>query len=48
MAGKLLKDWRVFPLPFDNLDRLRLEEPSQAVGLYSDATSGPTFYRRVF
>ena len=48
MAGKLLKDWRVFPLPLDNLDRLRLEEPSQAVGVHSDATSGPTFYRCVF
>ena len=48
MAGKLLKDWRVFPLPLDNLDRLRLEKPSQAVGLHNDAASGPTFYRCVF
>ena len=48
MAGKLLKDWRVFPLPLDNLDRLRLEEPSQAEGLHSDGASGPTFHRFVF
>ena len=44
MAGKLLENWRVLPLPLDNLDRLRLEEPSSS--LYKSAAySGPTFYR---
>ncbi len=46
MPGKLLEDWRVFPLPLDNLDRLKLEKASSASGPpESKRDSGPAFFR---
>lgn len=46
MLGELLEDWRVFPLPLDNLHRLRFRKPSDAPKLHaSQASTGPTFYR---
>ncbi len=42
-AGEPLRDWRVFPLPLDNLDRVEFSDSKE-----EPTTSGPTFYRCAF
>ena len=48
-AGKLLQQWKVFPLPLDNLYALRFDNSSdreqRPAPVSLPPTSGPTFYR---
>lgn len=48
VTGKPLQQWKVFPLPLDNLDLLRFDSSGssgRAAPLSLPPSSGPTFYR---
>lgn len=42
-AGERLRQWRVFPLPLDNLDQLKFSGPGESKE--EPTTSGPVFFR---
>ena len=43
LTGKRLRGWRVFPLPLDNLQQLRLNSDDSDV--HASKNDGPAFYR---